>query len=134
MFDRSWMNTPVLRTIVMVGATAALAGCSLGNYRVVKTVPQKGGEVALVGVQNEAREKAEGYMRGQCPSGYDIVEEGEAVVGQEQVGSRRGYMVRSETNDKHEWRIKYQCKGAAPAAAPLPTGTQGQIHELIVRF
>jgi len=142
MLDLSWLNTPVLRTGAVVGVlgTVALLGCApQGNYRVVKKV-NTGGELALEGQQEPARAKAEAYMKGQCPAGYDIVEEGEAVVGQ--VGSAEtrpknsfvfgpSTATKTETTDKREWRIKFQCKGTAAGA---PAGTQGQIHEVIVRF
>lgn len=130
-----------LRSVVGFAGLALFAvGCIHGNYRVVKTVPSAG-EVALEGPQEEARQKAEGYMASRCPSGYDIVEEGEAVVGQNSTSeSRRSTTAliipttRTETSttDKREWRIKYQCKGA-PAAAAAP-GAQGKTEELIVMF
>ncbi len=112
------------------------SGCSLGNYRVVKKT-QTGGEIALLGVRDEAQEKANGYMASVCPKGFTVLEEGEAVVGQ--VGEARseksrgmfntqGTTTRSETQDKTEWRVKYQCKDAPEAKAA------GKVHEVVVRF
>lgn len=130
----------------LVGFALAAVGCVHGNYRVVKTVPSAG-EVALEGPQEEARQKAEGYMASRCPSGYDILEEGEAVVGQNATSNtRRGgpglitlgpsSTTETSTTDKREWRIKYQCKGATPSATPAAAnaGTQGKIEEVIVVF
>jgi hypothetical protein len=149
-----------LRTLLGLSISLSLAACTFGNYRVVKKVPN-GGEVALEGMRDEARQKAEGYMKEQCSSGYDVLEEGEAVVGQESSAqSRPGTTLLGtkstntnvSTTDKREWRIKYQCKGTAtapatekaatPAAAPAPGAApapapgapHGKIHEIIVRF
>ena len=127
--------------IAFLFATAALAGCS--TYRVVRVTPH-GGEVALVGSPDGAREKAQGYMAAQCPTGFDILEEGEAVIGEESTAqTTRGHMfgvptktTTESTTEKREWRIKYQCKDA-PAASPVADGAgakQGAIHELVVRF
>lgn len=133
---------------VLLGLTSIAtfgAGCIHGNYRVVKTIPNAG-EVALEGPQEEARQKAEGYMAGRCPSGYEILEEGEAVVGQNATSDTRTgktffgaptSQTQTSTTDKREWRIKYQCKGAAPAGAPAAAAgaaTQGAIEEVIIRF
>lgn len=125
----------------LTGLVVFGAGCIHGNYRVVKTIPNAG-EVALEGPQEEAHQKAEGYMATRCPSGYDILEEGETVVGQNATSeTRRGStaliipttQTQSSTTDKREWRIKYQCKGATPAASN-GAGAQGKIEEVIVRF
>ncbi len=100
------------------------AGCALGNYRVVKVV-KGGGELALVGSQGEAREKANAYMTQQCNGGYEVVEEGEAVIG-ENTEAHRAFLggVQASSTQKTEWRIKFACKGeAAPATTPTTPGT-----------
>lgn len=128
--------------LVLGGSMLFGVGCVHGNYRVVKTVPSAG-EVALEGPQQEAREKAEGYMAGRCPSGYDITEEGEAVIGQNSSSqTRQGstFVVIPTTNttttttDKREWRIKYQCKGAGPASTTTTTGAQSRAEEIFIQF
>jgi hypothetical protein len=112
----------------------AVVACS-GTYRVVKKT-QSGGEVALVGPQESAREKADEYMQSQCPTGFDIVEEGEAVVGStttarttdggKNLFGQKTATTSAESTDKREWRIKYQCKNTPPAEA--------RVHELIIVF
>src|SRR5215813_3697519 len=134
-FERNIMKTAYSYAVASVLAlsTLALSGC--GTYRVVRRTPS-GGEVALQGSEEKAREAAAEYMASQCPQGYDIVEEGEAVIGSETVASTRkdrvfGVPVQStkaETTDKHEWRLKYQCKGTSQV------GKLGSIHELVIRF
>jgi hypothetical protein len=126
-----------------LGFILSTAACVHGNYRVVKTVPNAG-EVALVGPQEEAHQKAEGYIAGRCPSGFDILEEGEAVVGQTSSSHTRAYgpgrfaaaseHTEASTTDKREWRIKYQCKGGAPAASAGGAEKQGKIEEVVVYF
>jgi hypothetical protein len=101
----------------------ALTGCS--GIRVVQKT-QTGGVVALQGAEGGAREKADEYMRQQCPKGYEIVEEGEAVVGQTtHADTRPGVFLGSHTTarseDRREWRITYQCKGAADRTAETKT-------------
>lgn len=141
MFMRLHHLLPFIGFSVVFGA-----GCVHGSYRVVKKVPSAG-ELALVGPQEEARQKAEGYMKDQCPQGFDILEEGEAVIGQNstsQTNVQRGWLgpqanSSSSTEDKREWRIKYQCKGAGPApaapgAAPAAATPQAKIHELVIVF
>jgi hypothetical protein len=121
------------KSLVMF-VSLALVACS-GTYRVVRKTTS-GGEVALVGPQESAREKADEYMRGQCPTGFDVVEEGEAVVGSTTTartadGGKNLFgqptsTTHADSTDKREWRIKYQCKNTPPAAA--------QIHELVIVF
>lgn len=121
--------------VLSVCAISLLVG-ACGGIRVVKKT-QTGGELALLGSQEKAREEATKYMTAQCPSGFDILEEGEAVVGStsssnaQQTTSwtgRPAVATTTSTEDKREWRIKYQCKGSA--------GEQksASIHELVVRF
>jgi hypothetical protein len=130
-----------LSLIVLTLSAAASAGCA--GIRVVKRTPV-GGEIALVGVREEAQAKANEYMARQCPSGYEVVEEGEAVVGQETTTTTtkgRGLFgdkqlqSNSTSVDKREWRVKYQCKAAptAPAGGGVTTG-RGPVREVVVTF
>jgi hypothetical protein len=93
-------------------------GCS--GIRVVHRT-SGGGIVALKGPQEGAREKAEAYMNSQCGRGFEIVEEGEAVVGQETTATTRGTFIGPVTTatstDTREWRITYKCKDADAANA-----------------
>ncbi|HEU4406107.1 MAG TPA: hypothetical protein VFS43_12635 [Polyangiaceae bacterium] len=144
------MNTK-LSLMAIAFFSLAAAGCS--GIRVVKRTPS-GGELALVGAREGAQQKANEYMAGQCPGGYDVLEEGEAVVGQEtSTTSRptrglfgdRQVQSNSVSEDKREWRVKYQCKGAEPPAAPaaapadpaapaLKTSRAGAVREVVVTF
>lgn len=147
-------------------ACLSLSAVGCANIRVVKKT-QTGGEVALLGSREGAQEKANEYMARQCPGGYDVLEEGEAVVGQNATTTTRptrglfgGKQLQSDssTEDKREWRVKYQCKGAvepasaaapaapaaAPAAAPSAPAMQGRasittsrvggVREVVVTF
>src|SRR5689334_21653007 len=83
------MKTAYFRFVVtsfFARSMAALTGC--GSIRVVQKTPT-GGVVALLGSQDKAREKAAEYMSAQCPEGYRIVEESEAVVGTETTAETR---------------------------------------------
>ncbi len=86
------MSRITILSFVAASALATLTGCS--SIRVVQKTPA-GGTVALEGAEGGAREKADEYMRSQCPAGYEIVEEGEAVV-----------------TDTREWHITFKCRGA----------------------
>ena len=162
------MNFPKIQSLVIsissLLALAAVACGPQGSYREVK-VAQGGGELALEGDRALAHQKAEAYMQTKCAAGYDILEEGEATVGTDTTTSSSGGGVRvrshgvsfgkrpsseSSTRDATEWRVKYQCKGAAAtpaapaAAAPAPatgasiaspTGERvGEIQEVRVRL
>jgi hypothetical protein len=107
-------------------ALAALLGGCGGSIRVVRSAPSTG-EIALVGDDVEARERAEDYMRRHCPEGHDVLEEGEAVVGSHSstyapMYGRRPGVFDTTTSDVTEWRIRYRCKVApAPSAVePVP--------------
>src|SRR5689334_8984588 len=143
--------------VLGVACVLGVAGCS--GIRVVKA-SKSGGEIALIGDREAAMEKARVEMERTCggPQAYEVVEEGEAVVGE--VSDSRGQATgghtifgdpavrtsqHTETTQKTEWRVKYACKGAAqpppagnpPAGNPPAAGTgtpTGQIHTVIVRF
>jgi hypothetical protein len=89
--------------MVLLGLT--LAAC--GGIRVVDKTPS-GGTVALEGSYDTAREKAEEFMRSQCPQGYRILDEEQAVA------------------NRIEWRLRYACK-------PME-GQQARARDLVVRF
>ncbi len=100
--------------------TGVMAGC--GTARLVRSAPGKGGEVALVGLRDKARENADGVMLQVCGSKKpEVVEEGEAVVGttthddgQSSIDPWRKNSTRtsnySESTQKTEWRIKFECR------------------------
>jgi hypothetical protein len=90
----------VLGVTVVAMAMILLTGC--GSIRVVREA-KSGGTVALEGSHDGARAKAERYMRAQCQSGYEIIEEGDAA---------------SSDGASREWRITYVCAGSsAPRTA-----------------
>lgn len=133
---RSVVSYSMISAIAL--SSLGLAGC--GTYRVVRRTPN-GGEVALQGTPGKAHEAADQYMASQCPGGYDIVEEGEAVIGSEtqaqttrdkNVWGRPVQRTTESTTEKSEWRIKYQCKEAAVNGVALRP--QAEIRELVVRF
>jgi len=141
-----------MKLFTLLIVTSLATGCTFGNARVVRET-KSGGEIALEGMRDEAQKKADAVMASKCPSGFEVDEQGEAVVGsttdsQTQAGSRSGFTfgrptsnTQSSSRDATEWRIKYHCKGAEPElAAPAngeakPAGTQSRAqHELILRF
>ena len=106
-----------------------LAGC--GTARHVKVRPGKGGEVAIPYANSEkSREKAVALMTQTCNGAYEIVGEGEEVIGettttQAKTGTTKAYgynkhrykngevqatTAQSDTTQKTEWRIKYKCR------------------------
>ncbi len=118
-------------------ALVALAGCS--SIRVVKTTPE-GGVLALLGGRDGAHDKAVAFMQEKCPSGYAIVEEGEAVIGENTEGNTsRGLFnslnTTSSSTQKTEWRLTFKCKGGEGAGSGDSSGKPtGQLHTVIVRF
>jgi hypothetical protein len=125
---------------------AALVGCG-SSFRVVEK-SSGAGVVAIPSAQDSAREQAEAYMKQQCPTGYDVQKEAEAVIGEETKGKTQRAMFggtnsASTTTQKTEWRIEYKCKDAsgaapaapaAPAASGTPAKTSSETHVLIVRY
>jgi hypothetical protein len=120
--------------VLLVSALGSLAiGCSA--VRVVK-VTRDGGEIALLGDREGAMEKARAEMAAQCggPDSYEIVEQGEVVVGQvtqsrEQQNVKRGRRGSftgfssgtSTTTDQTEWRVLFECKSGDSDTAELHT-------------
>jgi hypothetical protein len=107
--------------VLLVWCGLAVAGC--GGYRVVEVHPGQGGVVAIYS-QKMPRDKVEEYMRQQCPTGYDVLGEGEAVTGSQSQGSSTAVAVgggmavgssSSTSRNVTEWRIQYKCKGTATA-------------------
>jgi hypothetical protein len=134
---KTFQSSLVLASVLAL--STVMAGC--GTYRVVRRTPN-GGEVALQGTESKAREAAAEYMASVCPEGYDVLEEGEAVIGTEtdaQTQRGRVYGVpttttTATTTDKHEWRIKYQCRGGSTANGVAATGKQGSIQQFTIRY
>ena len=148
-----------MKILSLVLVSALATGCTFGNARVVRET-KTGGEIALEGMRDEAQKKADAVMTAKCPSGFDIDEQGEAVVGSTtnsdtSRGRSSGFSfgrpstnTQSTSRDATEWRIKYHCKGAEPTiAAPAegekpaegtakPAGAQQSRvqHELVIRF
>ncbi|MBX3260407.1 MAG: hypothetical protein KIS78_03600 [Labilithrix sp.] len=88
--------------LVVVLSVFALFAGGCGSYRVLSEA-KTGGTVALEGAHDGARSKAESYMRAQCPDGFEVVEEGDAI---------------GSDGASREWRISYVCTGAsAPRTA-----------------
>jgi hypothetical protein len=88
-------------TLFIAFAGVVMSGC--GSYRVLSEA-KGGGTVALEGSHDSAREKAESYMRLQCPGGYEVVEEGDAL---------------SEAGGSREWRLSYRCIGSSVSRTAL---------------
>lgn len=86
------------RTLLVGAVLLAVTGC--GSIRVVSEA-RSGGTIVLQGAHDRAREKAEEYMRRQCPAGYEVVEEGDTA---------------GDSDDSREWRIAYRCNGSPSIA------------------
>lgn len=151
------MRTTVRSLVIgsfAIAAAGMLSGCSA--IRVVRA-SKSGGEIALLGDREQAMEKARVEMANTCggPANYDIVEEGETVIGTHTTTSEQTEAGRTwtgapatrttaaqDTTQKTEWRVKYACKGAppdpaaapAPAPAPAPMPQARVIHEVVVVF
>jgi hypothetical protein len=96
--------------MIRLSLLAGLLGLTLaacGGIRVVDKTPS-GGTVALEGSYDTAREKAEEFMRSECPQGYRILDEDRSIA------------------QRIEWRLRYECK-------PMG-GQQAAARELVVRF
>ncbi len=133
---------------MIVLAICSLVGCSAA--RVVRET-KTGGEIALLGDREEARQKANAMMAAKCQAGYEVDEEGDVVVGQETQARSDQYSrnrssgwgrpsstttTSATSRDVTEWRILYHCKGTEAPAAPAPASAPqtSARHELILRF
>ncbi len=129
-------------TVFVLGVAVILTGCQTvpyqGQARDIKRRPQSDGVIGIpLNFRDEDRAKAETKMKGNCnPSAYQVLEEGEVVVGQEtktsgketdrasserKVGSLFGVPLMSgEASGKNtessqvttsvkEWQISYKC-------------------------
>ena len=105
---------------------ALIAAC--GSAQVVSQT-QTGGVIRLQGDRGKAMEEARGIMGQHCGGQYEIVKQGETVIGSDTVRSDETYATEegsvvneggTSTRQATEWRVTYQCAGAAPAPAPAP--------------
>ena len=138
---------------------SALPAC--GFVREVRRSPS-GGEIAIRGRTSGAEKEAADLMNARCATGYDIVDEGEVVVGQQTfhnaqgqgtvMQNRNGRVTQvntysqgtTTTQNTTEWRIIYQCKSGAgtppppqpqaPGVAPAQPKPESRIHELRIRL
>ena len=116
---------------VMAAALAVVVGCS--GYRYVHRT-QTGGTIALQGDRNAAMEKAKAAMSQHCGGTFTVVEEGEAVVGEDTYAredthtDKRGdehTSAGASTRQATEWRVTYVCGAVAPTPAPPPPAGEG---------
>ncbi|WP_437624878.1 hypothetical protein [Sorangium sp. So ce1151] len=162
------MKLPVIHVLIASFALCATPACGWKPYGEVRVVRRTkvGGELAILGDREVAMQKANSTMATTCggPDSYEIVEEGETVVGEESTsesserrekdffGPKRQKQQSTSTTQKTEWRVKYECKKDEPApaekeapadeAAPADDGsgavegkTEGRrVHEVIIRF
>jgi hypothetical protein len=139
-----------MKKLTILLASALAVGCATVPYqpyaREVKKRPKQGGMIALhAEYRPEDRARAEFLMGANCggPSGFNVTEEGEAIVGEKtssnsnkRLDSERdsGFSIggisfasgdyrpgenvntESQTTQLKEWRIAYQC--AADAQQP----------------
>ncbi|WP_437487829.1 hypothetical protein WME75_07590 [Sorangium sp. So ce1014] len=161
------MKLPAIHVLIASFALCSTAACSwkpYGDVRVVRRA-KAGGELAILGDREVAMQKANSTMATTCggPDRYEIVEEGETVVGEESVsesserrekdffGPKKRKQENTSTVQTTEWRVKYECKEGEPAAekaAPAddaapsddaPEASEGKtegrrVHEVIIRF
>src|SRR5262245_25599017 len=113
------------RVNLLVAAACLLGACA--SYRYVHRT-QTGGTIALKGPYEDAMAKARGAMEQHCQGPYTIVEEGEAVIGEDTVaqgrrthtGSSTTGSAESSTRNATEWRVTYVCGVQAPAPTAAP--------------
>jgi hypothetical protein len=118
-----------LRMTLLGTLVLALAAC--GTARLISR-DQTGGVIALDGDRGKAMEQASQMMTANCNGPYNIVSEGEQVIGtdtsqeQQTYVTKDGRMINSgdkSTRNATEWRVKYACGAAAPPVGsppPLP--------------
>ena len=101
----------------------SLTGCFMiqGHAEMVKR-DKSGGVLALKGDRDKAMADAKNQMSSNCPNGYQITGEEMAKVGEKTEGAedtnykKKGAEKTTEsvTQDVKEYRITYECNGAAP--------------------
>jgi hypothetical protein len=105
------------RWVAPLALLALLGACA--TARVVTVQPGRGGVIAIAPANDpEARQKADVIMKQNCgEKKVEIVEEGEAVVGQTISNSSTGNVAggsiyssgTSYASNQTEWRITYKC-------------------------
>ena len=119
------------RIIGFIFGAALLAAC--GSARLVRQ-DQMGGTLALNGDQGKAMEDAHRKMAAHCgPGNYQIVSQGEEVIGTDTAARADTYdqpdgtttTAGSSTRQATEWRVNYQCGGAAAGPAPMAPAPAG---------
>ena len=154
------MSRSVQSTLVLAVSALSVfvAGCYFQPYSNARLVRRSkaGGEFALEGHREMAMQHGERLMAESCggPGTYEIIEEGETVIGTEEVSSttkerqKRNSFEDTSTSSRNvvEWRVKFACTGveqpppppAAPAegeGAPPPQGQpQARVREFSIRF
>ncbi len=131
------MSNKFLPLLGLVVAAVSAMGCS--SIRVVQ-MSREGGEIALFGDMEGAMESAREEMAYTCggPQNYEIVRQGEVVVGEVTTVQERSQPVRGPfgrrgrvrqqqvvTQPAREWHVFYRCVG--PAAPPAQAAS---MHEL----
>ena len=123
----------------------AIIGTACGRIRVVQMGPA-GGEIALFWDMGAALEKAQEEMALTCggPRSYQIVQQGEVVVGEVTTAQQQSPPVRGPfggrsritrqqvvTQPVREWHVYYQCisdVGAGPAGVPAVGAATHQLR------
>lgn len=83
--------------VVTVAAAAALLLAACGSARVVRQT-QTGGTIALQGDQRKAMEDGQRQMDAHCgPGNWQIIEQGEVVVGSDTSGGEETYVAEDGT-------------------------------------
>lgn len=145
--------------LLLLATSSSLLAC--GFVREVRRSPN-GGEIAIRGRTASAEKEAADLMNARCATGYDVLEEGEVVVGQQTIHNSQGQGTvmqtrngrvtqvntysqgTTSTQNTTEWRILYQCKSGAgtppppqpeaPVVAPTQPKPESRVHELRIRL
>jgi hypothetical protein len=115
---------PMKRLISASLLAIALSAC--GHARLVSQT-RTGGVYALEGDRNKAMEDAHGQMTAHCRGPYEIVSQGERVIGTDTAQANETYVAEDgtlvnqggqSTREATEWRVEYTCTAAAPPPGP----------------
>jgi hypothetical protein len=127
--------------LLLPAALLLVAAVGCGSARLIHTTPD-GGVVAIPSNSNAwpnyYREEAEKMMAKKCPNGYDIIEEGEVVVGKKATTSElvdrsspsnvppgQGNVTSvskiTTVSDQTEYRITFRGRDVRPAPLLPPT-------------